>query len=288
MLLLSGEKLKKILLLSLLLLNASFGISEDLSYSYWRAVGKTIFEESQPIMGINTESIPQITLLKGQTEPVSFILSNTTNDDIHVNSISIIGNKYSKNVNYDFWIVKSWYMGSRTSISVSPQDFLNPKLTPELLLKDDDLVYIDEGKKKNYLRISDSDQIQYLDVSSKVVLMPNNAKVQDSKLLQPFTIKPMHGKQIWLNLSTANNTYAGKLPIQIKVDYRVKGTKKSLLIPLNIDMLPVALAKNKLNYGIYYLGRLKVDNRLQSIPKNVTEYRAELSDIYKHGVLYPI
>lgn len=76
----------------------------------------------------------------------------------------------------------------------------NPKLTPELLLKNDSLVLIDTKVQRNYVQIIESGVELYQDISSPTTLMPNNAVINDTPDLQPFLIQTQRGKQIWLNI----------------------------------------------------------------------------------------
>lgn len=278
---------KNILVFILFSISTCFATtSGSLQYAYWNPLGNQLFDESMILSSLNSAE-SSVTILLDQTEPISFILHNSDDEDIKVQSISVINSRKADNIDYDFRVVKNWYMGSRISVSVTKQGLQNPKLTPELLLKNDNLIFVDIKTEKSYVQIMESGVESYQDISSPTALMPNGAVLNDTSDLQSFIIKAQNGKQIWLNVKTNLLTAPKQYNLQIKIDYTSGKHKHVLLVPLIFEVLPIVLSDGRLNHSIYYSGQLRSANRLLSTPKTEAQYIAELKDLKSHGVLYP-
>ena len=279
---------KNILAFIVLSISSCFAVDHGgLQYAYWNPLSKQLFNESLTLSPINSAESSVVTMLLDQTEPVSFILHNSGNSDINVQRIAVINSTKLDNLEYDFRVVKNWYMGSQNSISVTKQGLQNPKLTPELLLKNDNLIFVDIKTQKNYVQITESGVESYQDISSPTALMPNGAVINDAPDLQPFLIQSQSAKQIWLNIKTNLLTVPKQYNLKIKIDYTSGKHKHVLIVPLVFEVLPIALSDDKLNHSIYYTGQLRNVNRLLSTPKTETQYTAELKNLKSHGVLYP-
>lgn len=277
---------KNILVFILFSISTCFATtSGSLQYAYWNPLGNQLFDESMILSSLHSAE-SSVTILLDQTEPISFILHNSDDEDIKVQSISVINSRKADNIDYDFRVVKNWYMGSRISVSVTKQDLQNPKLTPELLLKNDNLIFTDIKTQKNYVQIMESGVESYQDISSPTALMPNGAVLNDTPDLQPFLIPAQRGKQIWLNIKTNLLTLPKQYNLEIKINYTSGKQKHVLTVPLVFEVLPIALSDDKLNHSIYYSGQLRNVNRLLSTPKTETQYTAELKNLKSHGVLY--
>jgi len=229
-------------------------------------------------------------MLQNQREPLSFVIQNLSHNDIVVNKIDILlSDSYGKHVPnswFDVNLVKNWHSPIRTFISSKPYEISNPHLTPELLIKDDKLIQVDDVSKKNYLRITSLGKTYYQDISSPNILMPKNAEAYDSKTLQTFTLRSYNSQQIWVNV-TSDTSIFGNLSGFIQISYIQNGVKKLLKIPLKINVLPVVLSPTKLKYGVYYAGQLRDDNGLKALEKSEQQYFAEMQDLMIHGVYYP-
>lgn len=263
--------------------------AEDLKYFYLNPFkpseshGSVVLKNSELYY---SEYTP--TLLLGQVEPVLFTLQNSSNKNIRVIGINVDETVDDADINYNFRVVKKWYMGSNSSIHPTMYDLQHPILSSELLLKNDDLVRVDKKSKKNYVLIRESGISYYQDISSPTSLMPNNAIIDDANELQPFFINAKHDKQIWLNIKTSELTKPGSYNKKIIVDYLANGRKKFLVVPLTFYVLPVILQNDELTRAIYYAGKIKdVNNKILSIPKSEVQYKAELKNLKDHNLLYP-
>lgn len=280
--------LKYLLALFLLSISTCFAMTNgDLKYAYWNPLGKQLFNESMNFTSVNSAESSAVIMILDQTEPISFILHNSGNNDIKVQSISVINSRKSDNIDYDFRVVKNWYMGSQTSIHPTKQALENPKLTPELLLKNDKLIFVDIKTQKNYVQIIESGVESYQDISSPTALMPNGALLNDTLDLQSFLIQSQNGKQIWLKIKTNLLTVPKQYNLQIKINYTSGKHKHVLVVPLSLEVLSIALSDDKLNHSIYYSGQLRNVNRLLSTPKTEAQYISELKNLKSHGILYP-
>lgn len=281
------NKLFALMLFNVLALSVCFASTDNnLQYTYWNPLGSQLLNESV-VQSPNKLRESSITMLLSQTEPVSFVLQNTNSNDVEIKSISVVDSKNLNNIKFDFRIVKSWYMGSRNSYIVSKNELANPILTPELLLKDDELIKVDESARVNYIKVFESGHYYYQDISDPHILMPNGAIVSDTNLLRPFVIKSGRGKQVWLNISTNEFVKPGIYSIKILVLYKQNSTLKSLIVPFAVEVLNVKLHDAVLNHSVYYVGQIRDGIKLLSTPKNDKQYIAELKDLKLHGVFYP-
>ncbi len=186
--------------------------------------------------------------------------------------------------------VKVWYQAAennRWGVWVNTPGFY---LTPELLLKDDSLVYVDYVNKTNYLKVTVNGSQQYIDISNPSGTFPSNAQIYDTSSLQPFALKGNENKQIWLTVHVPNNTspgeYFGDITISAPSEAPVK-------MNFSVTVLPFELESSPIEYSLYYLSMLpsiaiedaKVG--INSQWKTPQQYAIELQDMKDHGVAYP-
>lgn len=265
--------------------------NNKLIHYIWDALGNTMLDDSLlsvPSNKINDSLVESMDL--EQYKSASFILQNLSESKYRVLSIKAelktSSGVYFPQSNIDVKVVKNWYKGSRSSILVNPYGLNNPVRVPELLLYDDDLIKVDETSKKNYLRVSINNKIQYIDISSPDVLMPNNAISDDSKTLQPFDIDAYRSKQVWLTLNSTG-VLSGAYNGQIKVTYSVNNKIYEYDIPMTLNINSSKLHKNNLIYAIYYRGQIKRNYGFKAVEKSENQYVKEMLDLYKHGIRYP-
>ena len=161
----------------------------------------------------------------------------------------------------DLRVVKVWYQGGRNV------GFQNLKLlTPELLLKDDSLVRIDEVRKVNILKM-DKDAMR------------------DADALQPFDVPMGSAKQCWVTVHVPAGTKAGDYRGMIRV---APAEGATVSIPLELRVLPFELDEPKIICSIYYRARLGATMpKCTSESKTEEQLLAEFKDMLAHGVTNP-
>ena len=187
--------------------------------------------------------------------------------------------------------VKVWYQADDDSIAwyTTPGYYL----TPELLLKDDALVKVDYKNKINYLKVTINGSEQYIDISNPNGTFPSNAKIYDSKVLQPFSMAANENKQIWLTVRVPNNTPAGDYYGKIAI---TAPSEDPVIMNFSVTVLPFDLEPAPVDYGLYYTGILPsassvaINPNIVAINSNIkteAQYSLELKNMKEHGVLYP-
>jgi hypothetical protein len=179
-------------------------------------------------------------------------------------------------------LVKSWYQGKTTGISYTKDKWL----IPELLLKDDRLVRVDLATQENYVRSTAVDGSE----SYRLCSGPESTNLQgvrplDASTLQPVDVAAGDSREFWVTLhvpaAAAPGIYQGTLTFASQA-----GTAT---LPLQLTVHPFALQAPRLITSIYYRGTLADDDRpsISSEAKSEQQYRAEMTDLRDHGVLYP-
>lgn len=180
------------------------------------------------------------------------------------------------------YVVKCWYQSGRDI------HFRNERLlTPELLLKDDDLIRVDYEKKQNHLRSQDSSgQECYLLISGPDSSGLEDLSVRDAKELQPVDISAGTLKQFWLTVHVPEDAEPGEYAGQVRL-IAEGGMEKEIAVRLRV--LPFKLEEPILRYSIYYRGTLRKDGvgSISSEWKSPQQYEAEMRDMKAHGVPYP-
>jgi hypothetical protein len=170
----------------------------------------------------------------------------------------------------DLFLVKCWWQAGRTLTNCDPQ---NPVLTPELLLKDPDLVQVDNIKKRNVLQHPDGPQ--------------------DAATLQRVTVPRGALQQYWITVhvpkQTPPGTYQGALEVTLRGAAGIR-------LPLSVTVLPFELEPPVLEYGIYYEAFLYDPDyygpdtpkpHYNSLVRSREQYLAEMRDLKAHGVDHP-
>ena len=161
----------------------------------------------------------------------------------------------------DLRVVKVWYQGGRNV------GFQNMKLlTPELLLKDDGLVRIDETRQVNILKM-DKDAMR------------------DADTLQPFDVPMGTVKQCWVTVHVPAGTKPGTYRGTIRI--APKGSSPALL-PLTLRVWPFELVEPNIICSIYYRAKLGAKApKCDSEFKTEAQLLAEFRDLRAHGVTNP-
>ncbi len=221
---------------------------------------------------------------RGEFEPASFVMRSSVDmSGIHVVPSALSGP--DKNTipasAVDVRIVKCWYQAGSSVLKGTKT------LVPELLLKDDTLVKVDEENGINYLKVSIEGGDRYIDISSPGSIVPSNAEVRDSAMLLPFDVAANTNKQIWLTLHVPDNATPGEYTGSVTL-YRENDNLGNIEIVLTV--LPFELEKPAIEYGIYYtpvLVRNTYGRSFSSLYKSTVQYKAELQNMRDHGVIYP-
>ncbi|MBI3922950.1 MAG: DUF4091 domain-containing protein [Armatimonadetes bacterium] len=159
----------------------------------------------------------------------------------------------------DFRLVKSWY-----SLR-DPLYYNKSLLTPELLLKKDDLVAVDESTRKN--------------------TVPPVDKLRDAPDLQPFAIQAGTVRLLWLTAHLPRETRPGEYVGRLRL---LDGTQPLDELNLVVRVLPFALEQSGMTWGMFYRGIIDSDKpSLASDHKTETQYEADMRTWVTHGMGYP-
>ena len=198
--------------------------------------------------------------------------------------------------NIDIKYVKVWYQATDDPDNI--HNFRIKKnrsvrfLTPELLLKDPDLIRVDRTRKENLIRTKVGSEAIYRNISAygqntgTLVETADEMPIEDARSLQPLALEALSSQQILITVQVDANTEAGEYSsnLTIKNNDRVMRS-----IPLILKVLPFKLTQSPLLYSIYYRGQLNHQNATVSSEfKTIQQLRQELIDIKEHGIRYPV
>ncbi len=223
----------------------------------------------------------------GEFEPFSlFLQSRTQVNNIKLQWTSLTGSGGTiPSTAINAFIVKVWYQNGYDINGRSGK-----WLTQELLVRNDDLIKVDESAKTNSLQVIKSDGTKYyINISGTTTSIPTSVKLKDSDVLLPFSLPAYRSKQLWFTLAVPNNTPAGIYTGSVTLSADGLGTVAT--IPVQIEVLPFKLDKSRISYGLYYHGYID-DANYSSTPftsfvKSSNQYKIEMQDLKDHGVLYP-
>ena len=277
---------------------------------------------------------------RGEYEPASFVAYPIAEDlTIEVTATDLRGLGGSiPSSGVDIRVVKCWYqagggegyseppkyveeVGEKDIMILenTPVDEGRRVLTPELLLKDDDLVRTEKWFRQNFVKLQYPDgKKRWLWASAPRVMFPDGKTVEpwimspdtvgsaedssvetkpikDADTLQPVTIPKRTSKQFWITVRVPKDAKAGDYTG--KVEVRAKGQLLETLT-LRVEVLPFELEPNQLESSIYlhffgakgFIG-LKLDEKgkgtVGADVRSVEQYRAELKNLLAHGVDNP-
>lgn len=244
-------------------------------------------EKILPSSSISTSYISNtisVTASPGEFEPASFVIQPKMDiKSLKLTATNLTGQNGSiSSSNIDIRVVKCWYQAG-----LDVGDTQNKTLTPELLLKDDSLVKIkgnDNYIKLNgrYVKISDPNGIQGVPVTPTTDQFP----VEDAETLQPIDLHKSENKQFWITIKVPNKakpgSYTGKIFLKPLIGPIAE-------IELDVNVLPISLRQPYLIYGLDYRGSLENGTvpTISSDYKNEEQFRAEMKDLFDHGVENP-
>lgn len=226
-----------------------------------------------------------ITASPGEYEPASFVVRSSTNIDnltVVVSDLTGPGELIPAG-NVDIRVVKCWYQAG-TGNNVWG-DVTGKFLTPELLLKNDSLVKIENGE--NYVwngAVSD-----YTWISERSPVLEYNVpfselSIQDSEVFQPVDIPANTNKQFWLTIKIPDDQVKGNYTGTVQL---VAGGNTLSTLQVQLEILPFTLDQPYYLPSLFYMGRLDSYAGISSYPKTQTQLDAEMSDMYSHGITLP-
>jgi hypothetical protein len=175
----------------------------------------------------------------------------------------------------DIKVVKCWYQNTREASGVRTKH-----LVPELLLRDDSLVKVEDNE--NYIRTASG---EYVWISDPKGVSANITDIKDASVLQPVEIPGGQNKQFWVTVHIPDTQKPGSYTGYV---YLKTGRKYVKRIQIEIEVLAIELLRPKMKYSLYYLGRLlddsiEIGNSLGRTRKTEAALRADLQNIIEHG-----
>lgn len=193
----------------------------------------------------------------------------------------------------DVRAVKCWYQsGGNERFPINHGLHL---MTPELLLRDDDLVRVDTVHQRNLVKLQYPDGTRkWVDVStptpspeekdSSAEVFP----VRDAATLQPVTIRARTAKQFWVTVHVPEDARAGRYAGSLEL---ASAGRVLARLPLQVEVLPFDLAPDPLESSIYFHWGFTIDEHgpgtLSINRRSAAQFRAELADLLAHGVDNP-
>lgn len=277
---------------------------------------------------------------RGEYEPASFVTYPIQDDlTLEVSATDLRGSTGVISAeNVDIRVVKCWYqagggegyshppryveeVGEKDIMILdnTPVDEGRRILTPELLLKDDDLVRTEKWYRQNFVKLKYPDgKERWLWTSAPRVVFPDgktvqpwlmspdtlgqpedmsveNLPIQDAQTLQPVRIPKRTSKQFWITVHVPREAKAGNYEGSIEI--RSQGALLETL-RLTLEVLPFDLEANPLESSIYlhffgskgFIGITLDEKGGGSVGpdiRSVAQYRAELKNLLAHGVDNP-
>ena len=236
----------------------------------------------------------------GEYEPASFVLYPGRDiKSLRLEATALVLNKgIIPASNIDIKVVKCWYQAGGAWFTVgAPKNPKKKVLVPELLLKDDSLVKVDYEKKENYLKLKYPEGEKYVWISKAEISpldwpTPEEFPVKDSSSFLPVDISANTNKQFWLTVKVPEDAvpgiYTGKINLSTP--------KESLTtLTLRLRVLPFKLSKPMTYYDIneeytssmMYFGELRGKGSISGRWKTPEQMKAELKNLYIHGVTNP-
>ncbi len=254
---------------------------------------KMILPTTFPLPGEPSQII-DIVACRGEYEPASFAVRPLVRDisGLLVEGTDLDGTSGTiSRDNIDIRIVKAWFQGGGGWETIEQTHLLRKlSLVPELLLKDDHLVKVDQKGKRNQILLDFPSGPRYVspnDLASanEQLIVPAHAfPVRDTTQLQPVDIPKNETRQFWITLhiphAAKSGTYTGKIFLK----------EQGVIIggfDLNVTVPPFDLAAPSITYSLYYRGQLSDKPTISSELKSRTQFEAELRDMMAHGVTNP-
>ncbi len=288
----------------------------------------------------NPSDVMVLRACRGEYEPASFVAYPIVNDlTLEASATDLAGSAGTiGSDSVDLRVVKCWYqagggegyskppkyvegVGEKDIMILenTPVDEGRRILTPELLLKDDDLVKTEKWYRQNFVKLQYPDgKKRWLWTSAPKVVFPDgstaepwimspdtlgkqgdcsveNMPIRDAQTLQPVSIPKRSSKQFWITVHVPADAQAGAY--EGKVELRSQGRLLETL-RLKLEVLPFDLEANCLESSIYlhffgtkgFIGIALDETGKGTVGpdvRSVEQYRAELKNLLAHGVDNP-
>jgi PKD repeat protein len=238
-----------------------------------------ILPTTYPLPGAPGQNLA-LTACPGEYEPASLVIHawqplsgvTLTSSDLTSDQASLPASAV------DLRVVKCWYQAGNGNPDDSST--FGIFLMPELLLKDDALVKVDQAARQNYLRQPDG---SYLCISDGTTDL-SGIQPQDAPTLQPVDIEANTNQQFWLTVWVPDDAVPGTYQGAIRLS---ASNAPDCEIPLQLTVLPFSLEKPGLIYSIYYGNTLSDTGSINGAARSLTQYTNEMKDLKAHGVDYP-
>lgn len=229
---------------------------QDSPITNYRALPTTVMVDGIIGNEIRTFASP------GEYEPAAFVLMPSRDTTV---TFQLPDLRSGDNVigadSLNLRVVKVWFQAG-----IEVGEVNKCILTPELLLKDDDLVTVDYDRRINVVRDIDAPK--------------------DAPELMPVRIPKRTARQFWLTVHVPDNAPAGIYTGNITV--RAQGLGERVL-KLSLLVLPIQLAEPHLEYSIYYRAQLASETPgvVTSERKSAEQLEAEFRNMKVHGITNP-
>ncbi len=233
---------------------------------------------------------------RGEYEPVSFVVRSLVSDieGVQIKSSNLLKSTSSISaVNVDIKVVKPWYQANGAWVSIG-RPLLFPDrsvLVPELLLKNDKLVQVDNEKSQNFIELTclpgkpliRSDRRN--STKKREHHFDGKFCVEDSPTLLPINFPKKYNKQFWVTVHVPEDAEPGSYTGKISFSLNALEINS---IDIELTVLPFELTESRLKYNLYYKGRLHPDSTktpaVSSDYKSQDQLKIEFYDMSIHGV----
>lgn len=252
-----------------------------------------ILPASSSLPGIPSTTVT-MSACRDEYEPASFVIRSAVRDldNLRFSISDLVGsNGVIPSSRVDLRFVKVWFQagGAWRTVGLSHMGKTRV-LVPELLLKDDGLVQLDEASQTNFLRLKFASATRLVSVSEsaslrgRIVASVDEFPIRDAAEVQPITISRGEAKQVWITAHVPPDAKDGiyKGSISLTDDQGQLGQ-----LEFNLHVLPIDLHPSRIHYSIYYRGTLSDTPSISSERKDSVQFLAEMNNLLAHGVKNP-
>lgn len=251
-----------------------------------------ILHDSFPLPGVKNTTL-HLSACRGEIESASFVVRPLLRDmqNLSFEMTDLEGSAGIISANdVDLTVVKVWYQGGNAWSTIWAGK--SERLVPELMLHDDSLIRVDVHSKMNYAKLVRGNVGAYESISDRriagvrqVLHSPESFPIKDETNLQPFDVRVQENKQlvvtVRISADVSPGEYEGKL--LVKENGQVFGS-----LAVKLTVYPFKLEPPGIEYSIYYRGVLTRDTgSIAAEGKSEVQMRAELQDMWDHGVTNP-